>query len=49
MVSLDDLLRARARTLEEEHHRERVLRIRLPFRTRRPVDGAIPDNPRRPV
>ena len=31
MVSLDDLLRARARTLEEERRRERVLRIRLPF------------------
>ncbi len=32
MVSLDDLLRARTRSLEEEHHRERVLRIHLPFR-----------------
>jgi CBS domain-containing protein len=36
MVSLSDLLRARTRSLEEERHRERVLRIRLPFGTRRP-------------
>jgi chloride channel protein, CIC family len=34
MVSLNDLLRARTRTLEEERRRERVLRIHLPFRTR---------------
>ncbi len=34
MVSLDDLLRARTRALEEERHRERVLRIRLPFQAR---------------
>jgi CIC family chloride channel protein len=32
MVSLQDLLRARTRSLEEERHRERVLRIHLPFR-----------------
>lgn len=31
MVSLEDLLRARSRNLTEERHRERVLRIRLPF------------------
>jgi CBS domain-containing protein len=31
MVSLDDLLRARTRSLEEELHRERVLRIHFPF------------------
>jgi predicted transcriptional regulator len=31
MISLSDLLRARTRSLEEERHRERVLRIRLPF------------------
>jgi chloride channel protein, CIC family len=31
MVGLEDLLRARARNLTEERHRERVLRIRLPF------------------
>jgi chloride channel protein, CIC family len=30
MVSLSDLLQARTRSLEEERHRERVLRIRLP-------------------
>ena len=29
MVSLDDLLRARTRSLEEERRRERVLRIHL--------------------
>ncbi len=33
MVSLVDLLRARSRSLEEERRRERVLRIRLPFRS----------------
>jgi len=32
MVSLHDLLQARTRSLEEERRRERVLRIRLPFR-----------------
>src|SRR5262249_8720069 len=31
MVSLYDLLQARTRTIEHERHRERVLRIRLPF------------------
>jgi chloride channel protein, CIC family len=34
MVSLNDLLRARTRSLEEERHRERVLRIRFPFVSR---------------
>jgi chloride channel protein, CIC family len=34
MVSLNDLLRARTRSLEEERQRERVLRIHLPFRSR---------------
>jgi chloride channel protein, CIC family len=33
MVSLQDLLHARARNLAEERDRERVIRIRLPFRT----------------
>jgi chloride channel protein, CIC family len=32
MVSLDDLLRARSRNLEEERSRERVLRLRMPLR-----------------
>jgi H+/Cl- antiporter ClcA len=32
MLSLDDLLHARARNLTEERSRERVLHIRLPFR-----------------
>ncbi len=31
MVALSDLLRARTRNMEEERHRERVLRIHLPF------------------
>jgi CBS-domain-containing membrane protein len=35
MVSLSDLLRARTRSLEEERHRERVLKLRLPFSFRR--------------
>lgn len=34
MISLEDLLRARSRNLTEERHRERVLRIRLPFGSR---------------
>ncbi len=34
MVSLNDLLRARSRNLEEERARERVLRIRMPSRRR---------------
>lgn len=35
MLSLHDLLKARGRSLEEEHHRERVLRLRLRFPLRR--------------
>jgi H+/Cl- antiporter ClcA len=35
MVALSDLLRARSRNLEEERHRERVLRIRLPLRAKK--------------
>ncbi len=31
MVALEDLLLARARNLEEERQRERVLRLRLPL------------------
>ena len=34
IVSLEDLLRARSRTLTEERRREKVLRIRLPFGAR---------------
>jgi chloride channel protein, CIC family len=37
MVSLSDLLQARTRSLEEERHRERVLRIRLPSLPRTPL------------
>ena len=35
VINLDDLLQARAQNIEEERHRERVLRIRLPFRPAR--------------
>jgi CBS domain-containing protein len=34
MISLHDLLLARVRNLNEERHRERPLRLRLPFRRR---------------
>ena len=37
MLSLDDLLKARVRNLEEERRRERVLRIRVPFKRPAPV------------
>ncbi len=33
IVSLEDLLHARVRSLEEERRRERMLRVRLPFGT----------------
>jgi len=39
MVSLDDLLRARSRNLEEERSRERVLRLRMPLRRQSKSDG----------
>jgi hypothetical protein len=35
MISLDDLLKARTRTLEAERRRERVLPLRLMFPRRR--------------
>jgi H+/Cl- antiporter ClcA/CBS domain-containing protein len=38
MVSLDDVLTARARNLAEERTRERVLRLRMPFGRRMIVD-----------
>jgi chloride channel protein, CIC family len=34
MVSLDDLLKARNRNLQEERTRERVLRLRMPIGAR---------------
>jgi CBS-domain-containing membrane protein len=34
MISLHDLLTARVRNLNEERHRERVLKLRLPFGNR---------------
>lgn len=37
MVSLDDLLSARSRSLEEERARERTLRLRMPIRRRKPA------------
>ncbi len=39
MVSLEDLLQARTRSLSEERDRERVLRIRLPFGARTASPG----------
>jgi H+/Cl- antiporter ClcA len=36
MISLEDLLRGRARNLAEERNRERVIRIRLPFGASQP-------------
>lgn len=45
MVSLDDLLKARTRNLEEERHRERVLRLHMlvPLRWRRERSRATAD------
>ena len=37
IVSLEDLLRGRVRNLSEERDRERVLRIRVPFRAEHTV------------
>jgi len=37
MVSLSDLLHARTRSLEDERHRERVLRIHWPLGAKKPV------------
>jgi CBS-domain-containing membrane protein len=34
MISIEDMLHAHVRTLTEEHSRERVLRIRMPFLNR---------------
>jgi hypothetical protein len=31
MISLDDLLLARVRNLNEERHREKLLKLRFPF------------------
>ena len=42
MVSLQDLLHARARNLSEERDRERVIRIRLPFG---PTAASVPGRP----
>jgi len=40
LISLDDLLCARVRDLEEEGRRERVLRIHLPFQRARRLEPA---------
>jgi CBS domain-containing protein len=42
MVSLDDLLKARARNLSEERHRERVLQLRFPIRNKPDAEPAEP-------
>ena len=48
MVSLEDLLQARARSLSEERDRERVLRIRFPFGARTATSSSVPlTSPRR--
>ena len=51
MIALDDLLRARTRSLEEERRRERVLRIHLPFgrgRVMETTDVVVHDRPFEP-
>jgi CIC family chloride channel protein len=45
MVSLQDLLGARVRNLQEERDRERVLEMRLPFFGRSPVEPAHSKQP----
>ena len=45
LISLEDLLRARVRNLAEERHRERVLRIRLPFRGSAELAESRPASP----
>ncbi|MDQ2844307.1 MAG: chloride channel protein [Acidobacteriota bacterium] len=46
VVSLDDLLQARTKNLAEEKARERVLRLRMPFRrTRREATETSDDHP----
>ncbi|HEX4134730.1 MAG TPA: chloride channel protein [Bryobacteraceae bacterium] len=37
MISLDDMLMARVRNLNEERHRERLLELRFPFRSQREI------------
>ncbi len=37
LISLNDLLHARVRALDEERKRERVLRIRIPWRRLSPI------------
>ena len=46
MISLDDLLKGMARSIEEERRRERVLRIRLllPFGSRRLRQESLPED-----
>lgn len=41
MISLEDLLQARVRNLNEERTRERVLELRFPFRTQREPEREI--------
>jgi chloride channel protein, CIC family len=44
MVSLDDLLRARGRNLEEERTRERILRLRMPLIRRTEAENVPIEN-----
>ena len=46
LIGLQDLLKARELSVADEHHRERVLRLRLPpsLRWRRPAEKKLPHN-----
>src|ERR1035437_2922476 len=46
LISVHDVLMARVRNLNEEGHRERVLRLRLPFGSRATVAADESDHPR---
>jgi len=46
LIGLEDLLKARELSVADEHHRERILRLRLPpsLRWRRPAEKKLPRN-----
>ncbi|HSK45383.1 MAG TPA: CBS domain-containing protein, partial [Candidatus Binatia bacterium] len=46
LIGLQDLLKARELSVADEHHRERILRLRLPpsLRWRRPAERKLPRN-----
>jgi hypothetical protein len=47
MIAIDDLLKARELSLEEEQRRERVLRLKIPasLRWRGPSEKRVKDKP----